>query len=273
MPFLGGYGSEFFGEILGGGGPISVQRAVCMAGQVVRVAFNVEPLNKSAAGLQDALNPANYTFGVVTGQAKTPVPTAVLALVLGPARGLGPSDVGIDIGVDQPLAAAVVYKVTVSGIISAQGGSLGSPTSANFNGIIVPTLAVLPKKKPIWYDLLGRIVTGALVVDNSGDLAVGTDKIENLKKRVTRRLLTTPNAYAFLKNYGAGVALMETASYAEIARVRKTAILQIQLEPEVAKASVKITTGGTVNGVVTISWSASLKTGETVADTFQTNAA
>jgi hypothetical protein len=273
MPFLGGYGSEFFGELLGSGGPINVQRAVAMAGQVVRVAFNVEPLNKSAAGLQDALNPANYAFGVVAGTAKVPSPTVAIGLVLGPGRGLGSTDVGIDMGVDTPLAAAVLYKVTVSGIISAMGGDIGTPASANFAGLVVPTLAVLPKKKPVWYDLLGQVVTGALAVDSGGDIAVGTDKIANLRKRVTRRLLTQPNAYAFLKNYGAGIALMETASLAEVANYRKTSVTQIQLEPEVASAQVQISISGSTNGVVTIDWSASLKTGEAVSGQVTTNAA
>lgn len=269
---LGGYGADFFGELLGGGGPINVQRAVAMAGQVVRVAFNEEPLNKSGAGLSDALNPANYSLSVVTGQAKAPVPTTIIDVVQGPGRGLGSSDWGVDVAVDRAMAVAVVYQVSVSNIVSAMGGALGTPATANFMGISVPRLQVLPRKKPIWWDFSNPVAKGSLVVDDSGDIAVETDRVQNFKKRVFRRFFTTPNAFAFLKKgYGVGIALMEVASGAEIAAYRKSAIQQIQQEPETQSANVQITVTG--NGIATVNWSAVLKTGETASGSFPVNAA
>lgn len=90
----GGYGQEAFGDPFGAGGPLHVVRARAVAGQVVRVTFNEEPVAISPAGLFDAFNPTNYQFSIVSGQATAPQSVGVdEALIRGPVAGiqLGPT--------------------------------------------------------------------------------------------------------------------------------------------------------------------------------------
>lgn len=86
---LGGAGAEAAGDPMGAGGPLHVLRALAVAGQVVRVTFDEMPLAQSAAGVNDALNPANYSFLVTQGSGTAPQAIGVDPnAIVGPARGV-----------------------------------------------------------------------------------------------------------------------------------------------------------------------------------------
>lgn len=247
MPTLpGGFGRHGFGGFgFGAGGPIAVVRAVAIAGQVVRVVFNEEPVHSSAAGLLDGLNPSNYIFSVPGANATAPAPVGVgPTLVVGPAylvgNGGASSERALDVHTDRQLIVGVQYNVRVRNLQSAIGGLLGSPDNANFMGVTSLAETRLPQRSQDLVDIANPPATGHWVIDDSGDTAP-EDPDAGTKKRVLRRVFTPKNAYRFLRNYGSGLAQLKApGSLAELAARRVDALQQIRLEPDVAAADLSI---------------------------------
>jgi hypothetical protein len=250
--------------------PISVARALAVAGQTVRVVYTEEPLHLSAAGLLDALNPANYLFEVAQGQGTAPIATVVSGIVVvGPARGVGnggaSAERGVDVSVDRQLALGLVYRVTVSRVHARAGGPLGAPTARTFPGVAAPATSRRPARPRGLVDLANPISTGAWALDGTGDLSVD-DPLDGLRKRIFRRLTTPRDAYTFLPGYGEGLSLKEPCSLQQLAQYRGDAEDQIRREPEVADAAVQIAIDG--SGVTTVTWTARLRTGGQAAGSF-----
>lgn len=234
---FGGFGFESFGDPLGLGGPLSVLRARAMEGQTVRIAFTEEPIHQSAAGPNDALNPANYVITILAGAGTQPLPVGVkTTMVVGPVAGVGASpEVGFDVQTDRPLASALVYRITARNINSNVGGSLGAPYYADFRGIVdVPRTATVQIGL---VDLDINPVSGAYVVDSSGDLALAT-AFPSFKKRIFRRLQTAKNAFAWLPGYGIDVNLKAPMGSARLLALKADIQQQIEQEPETGSASV-----------------------------------
>lgn len=247
----GGFGQQGFGAYaFGFGGPITVVRAVAVAGQVVRVVFDEEPVHSSPAGISDALNPSNYIFSVPGGNATAPTPVGVdQDLVVGPTyavgNGVGASaERGVDVHVDRQLVAGVTYLVTVRDVRSMAGGALGSPDSGDFGGVTVLRETRVPARNQDLVDLACPPSTGHYFVDDSGDLAVATPE-EGTVCRVYRRLTTPLNAFRWLRGYGAGINHKGPGGTAALSGLRNDATSQVKREPDVADASVQISVQGT----------------------------
>lgn len=90
---------------------------------------------------------------------------------------------------------------------------------------------------------------GAFAVDATGDYAID-DGLDNLKKRVLRRLLTRPGAFAYAPGYGVGVQLyskqLGRASVRQ--KLAAEAERQIRLEPDVV--AVQVTSAQRAPGLV-----------------------
>lgn len=252
----GGFGGSGFGAFaLGGGGPLSVVRAIAVAGQVVRVVFNQEPLHRSAAGLMDALNPSNYIFAVPAGNATAPSPVGVNpAMVIGPTYGVGngvgaSGERGFDVAVDRQLVFGVNYQVTVRDVQSAMGDALGSPDSDVFGGVTRLQETKLPVRNQDLVDFACTPGIGHYVVDDSGDIAIGTPA-EGTVCRVFRRLTTKKDGFRWLRGYGTGLDHKGVASVASLAAMKNDGAAQIKREPDVSDASVVVTVSP--NGLVLI---------------------
>jgi hypothetical protein len=254
----------------GSGGPIAVVRALAVAGRTVRVVFNESPVFRSAAAVNDALNPANFIFSIDAGIATSPVATGVLpTLVVGPARGvgngsaLGVSDErGVDVGVDRALIVGITYHVTAQSIQSAFGGSLGAANNAAFPGVVplqvVPTRATGSPSTNV--DLFNRQFVGSWQVDDSGDIATQNAQ-DGYRKRILRRLTTFQNAYSFLKGYGLPIKLKEVSSLRQIAALKADAEKQIRQEPETDDVQVTTSLVAYPQGLLTIAVKARTKQG------------
>lgn len=247
----GGFGGSGFGGFpLGMGGPLSVVRALAVAGQVVRVVFSEEPLHRSAAGALDALNPANYIFAVTGGAATAPTPVGVnQAMVVGPTYGVGngtgaAAERGFDVAVDRQLIAGITYLVTVRDVAALSGSALGSPDSGDFGGVTVLEETRLPVRNQDLVDFACPPSTGHYSIDDTGDIAVGTPA-EGTVCRVYRRLTTKKDAFRFLKGYGVGLDHKGVASTASLSAMKNEGTSQIKLEPDVAAASVTVTVQAT----------------------------
>lgn len=267
----GGAGSESFGDPMGGGGPIQVVRARAIQGQLVRVVFNQEPVHVSAAGLNDALNPANYLFDVLAGQATSPLAMAVESTMVVPTTlavgdGGATDERGFDVHTDRALIIGITYAVTVHNVEAASGGALGSPFTAPFPGVVRLRASAPPQRRLDLTDLQNSPFDGALVVDDSGDLAA-EGGAAGLRKRLLRRAATTKNAFAHLPGYGAGLVLKRNAGPAELASIRSDLRAQALQEPEVSDA--KVTISQLTPGVVVVSIVAQTKKGAIVTATAQ----
>jgi hypothetical protein len=256
-----GVGQESVGDPFGGGGPIHLVRALAIASHIVRVVFDDEPLHNSPAGKYDARNPSNYIFTVFSGQLMGPptvgfTPTVQCVgvnkklifnptldvngnLVVNPALGVLTNQVGVDIHTDKPVVSGVVYTVRPINIKSRGGGSLGFPYTANFPGVIGVQQTQPPRQPRGFTDFSNDIALGAWTIDSTGDLALEFG-LASLRKRIYRRLITQPGAFAWLPNYGVGIKNKEIAAIATLNPFRQEILRQVRQEPEVSDAEVNL---------------------------------
>lgn len=242
MSELGGLGTESFGPgFMGAGGPISVVGARAIAGQTVRVALSDEPTHISPAGLNDALNPSNYVFAVVAGDAAKPMCVGVSPqLAQGPVLAVPSGAWGVDLFTDRPLVAGITYSVTASNVQAKTGGALGSPYTANFVGAVRVAVSKPPPRKVDLTDVRNDVFEGTFGVDDSGDLGIQGGQ-DGLRKRMLRRAYTPKNAFSHLPGYGTGIRLKQNMSPAQMAEYKTDLEGQLKLEPEVQDASVVMT--------------------------------
>jgi hypothetical protein len=219
---------------------LSVFAAYALDGQTVRVVFDKAPVFRSPAGIDDAMNPANYAFSIDAGDAANPVATTVSpVLVVGPTRYVGNrgqvNQRGVDVHVDRPFVEGVTYRVTVANV------TVSTAISAPFGGLVL--LLQRPRSqrgKPTTnVDVANDLSRGSWFGDDSGDVA-SQDAFSGYRKRVFRRLTTPKDAFSFLKGYGLGQQLKSLASSARVAALKTDAEQQILLEPETAKVQVNV---------------------------------
>lgn len=248
MASFGGYGKEVLGGgPYGAGGLLHVLRAAAISGRVVRVVFDEPPVHQTASGAFDSLNPSNYQFSIVTGQAEAPLPIGVkLGLIVGPTLLVRSGDErGVDVQLDRTTVIGVGYRVTALNIRAAAGGELGSPLAADFGGR-VPLNETKPGVRGASnVDIQNSISRGVWTINDSGDL-VNEGGNASLKKRVLRRAITQPNAFSWLVGYGTRTKLKETFSINEVATAKASLQEQILEEPEVAEAAIQTTITGSV---------------------------
>lgn len=260
----GGFGKEAFGDPMGGGGPLSVSRALAVSGRVVRVVFTEAPTFISPSGYADAMNPTNFAFTIDTGTATTPSATSVDdELVEGPTRGVGNGGLtgerAVDVHVDRALIVGVTYRVTVSRVTAAIGGPIGFPTSAALFGV-VPLQVTSPSGSRVLpgTDIANSPVVGSWKADDSGDIAP-QGPADSYRKRILRRATTPLNAWAHLKGYGTQVRLKEIASLSQQTAYKNDLQRQILLEPETSSCSVQVAL--TAGAVLIVSIDARTKAG------------
>lgn len=255
-----GFGSEAYGDPLGGGGSLHVIRARAVAGQVVRVTFDQEPIHRSPSGFSDALNPSNYSLTVVSGTATNPQAVGVgPTMVVGPAVSVQPGDErGFDVHTDRALISTIRYRVTAHGIKSKAGDDLGFPVAQEFMGMVLVHTTQPPQRRLDNTDILNSPFDGMLVVDDSGDLKAHSG-IDVLKKRIFRRLTTSKNAFTFLPGYGVGLKLKEAAAPAQLQSLKSDIISQIKQEPEVAGVDAKLSLDGL--GILTVTMDVKTRAG------------
>ncbi len=260
----GGFGAEYFGDPLGGGGPLHVVRALAVASQVVRVVFNEEPLHRSAAGRSDALNPANYKFAVVAGSGTAPLAMSVDArIIAGPTRGVGnggaTDECGVDIHVDRPLVVGLSYRVTVANVQSAAGDLLGAPTTSTFPGVARLRTAQTPSRRVGMEDWATDMATGAFKVDDSGDIGTHSG-VSSARERIVRRQTTSRDGFRFLPGYGVRAKINHPASPAQLADFRGDYVQQVKQEPDIADAAVQVIDQTALN-ILKVKTRAQLRTG------------
>ena len=233
------------GGLLGAGSGLSVRRAIARGGQIVRVVFSAEPKHKSAAAVDDGLNPANYVVAVATGDAE-PLRTVYVypTLVTFPAFGLQETgECALDVQTDRPVVVGLLYLVTVRPAMAAAiGGLVGYPYSADFQGSAVPTRYRQQRRQMPMTDFATSPFDGGIIVDSSGDWATHSG-IDATKKRCFRRILTQKSSFASLPGYGLAMDVKAPMTTARLTQMRTDIAQQIRQEPDVNKAQ----TGVSIN--------------------------
>lgn len=263
---MSGFGSGGFGSVpwgSGSGPDLELLSAMAIAENVVRLGFDQPVYISRLLDEADASVPAHYTFvpdiGTVgwDGQAPRRVDAVSADLARGPDGLVIGSGKLVDVVLDRPMTPyPAKYLAVVDHLLSADLVSSLDHAVLEFDAIYktlqAPTLEVAipvkdianPQDKSALLDPVpdpnDPLNLGTFVVDDTGD--VGFDEgITSLKKRILRRLVTRPSAFAHLPGYGIGIPLQgkRLAQPAVIAKLTADAEAQIALEPEVAKVRVR----------------------------------
>ena len=96
-------------------------------------------------------------------------------MVIGPAYVVGnggaTDERGFDVAVDRQLVVGVTYQVTVRNLQSLAGGSLGTPSSADFPGVTQLHETKLPQRNQDLVDFANPPALGHWVFDKNEDIA------------------------------------------------------------------------------------------------------
>lgn len=244
----------------GGEDALRLLDALAVRENVVRLTFNLAPFYTGLQTLNDAANPARYVFipqdapeAISGGAARAVLPVRVDRPAISGAGGRI-----LDVTLDRPLSPwASRYRVAVNLLLAIDGTPL-DPAAASriFDGLYrqlrpADPSAPTPSRdvaNPWTYQaqlgagavLAGEPqVLGVFPLDASGDYAQDQG-LQQLKKRVFRRLNTRKNAFPSLPGYGVGVPSYGKRLASEAIRQQIAADAQAQLstEPDVVAAAV-----------------------------------
>lgn len=255
-----GWGEEW-GEEFGGLGPdasvFGLIFADTIADNVVRLEFNTPPDFTYLEDSHDASVPDRYTItpdNSTTGLDGNP-PRPVFVLSAAPNLELDPTGHLVELTVDRPFSPfPAKYVVQVNGLTS--GGVPLNPGFVSFefyglrqiwlpadSQLIIPSKDFAnPQTLDMLADAAGELTSsnlGTYPVDNTGDYAID-EGIDNLRKRIFRRIMTETSAFAHAPGYGIGVG--DNVKRLNIPSVRNAIAKQIESqlsqEADVVKVAV-----------------------------------
>lgn len=258
---MSGWGSGSWGFTPWGFGadPPQLLSAVAIRENLIRLTFSEAILYTRTGAPRDgsrrelyAVTPVAGTSGF-DGEAARPV-------IVGRIDAAGGGGTLLDLWLDRPLTHwPARYLASAFGVYSSAGMPIDpAASSAVFDGVRAGRRTLDPDRGSI---VIGADIAlpstasaaeaaraeGALLgsysVDATGDFAFDAG-LQSLAKRILRRLLASPGAYAHLgPSYGAGLRerVKRLASASERSRLRKLVEDQVRLEPEVQDASAELT--------------------------------
>lgn len=221
--------------------------ATPFASNTFRVFFNKQPRTFSPLSDDDVLNRLNWTISVSSGPGSSPVVCAVEEARAQPDWNVSyPNAWSVDLRVDRRILANSIYLVVGSTAIESADGldSLGAnpndrdscPGDMTARGRKRVTPDSVQPRLDYNYDTF----TGLFVVDSKGDISTHGE-LASLKKRILRRLMSSPKGFYHLDDYGVGLKTKEKFDSTSLAKIRADAMRQILLEDEVAKVAVDVT--------------------------------
>jgi hypothetical protein len=258
------YGSDPYGGAGGGGGggTFVLQAAVATAENVVRLFFSALPSWTGLLDPHDASSASHYSVAPVSGSTGGDGLPAAQATPIFATVGEDPNS--IDVFLDRPMSPyPAEYSISVTGLV--QAGTLTTlspdPSTTLFFGVyraLAPpsTTAAAPSAdfaNPVTVGTLGagapvvpvslaaaQTLLGTYVAGSNGDYA-SDQGLASYKKRVLRRGLTIPGAFAHLPTtYGVGIPAYGKKLASPSLRGRLAAEWQAQIyqEPETLSATV-----------------------------------
>lgn len=227
--------------------PLVLDSAVAISTKEVEVTFNRDPQIIAPTADGDALNPNTWViqrlddgfFFSILGVLQT----EPLKIVINVLQDFGPS--------------TVQHRVLSTTLLDSEGNPISSPplNSADFAGILAAEAKDAPTRArnqsnairdianpPVPPNVMGTNVGGTLVINSAGDYELESGN-PLLKKLIIRRLITLRGGFFHLPDYGVGLGSKELLPAANLIQLRAEIIRQIQREPEVEDASVRLLLG------------------------------
>ncbi|TAL42188.1 MAG: hypothetical protein EPN91_09025 [Salinibacterium sp.] len=210
-----------------------------------RVFLSREPVHQSVLGPTDALNRLNWSLSVLSGFATIPVieqvenaqPQATLSVST-------PGAWSIDLRVDRPILLLAIYQVVANpNLLAADGSQLAASPSdrASAPGIMPPIsrVPVKPQTTLQGVDLRYDTFAGTFVLDAKTDIDVQMG-LDAVKKRVIRRLISTPGGFYHLRDYGVGLRNKEVYRTTQLSTLQTRVKQQVLQESEILDAKVQV---------------------------------
>ncbi len=237
----------------------------------VRVVFTQSVYFSKILDLHDAFNPGAFAVapiaGTFDGLGVAARAVNVLETELATSESVPPvldAEVGyfLDIIVDRPLSSFPArYTLTCTSLQNAAKSIVLATDTHSFDGVYRELQGATLERPGELRDLANaqtgaqlatevpdelRVLGSYLVVD--GDYAFDEGNTGR-KKRIFRRILTKKGGFAHLPGYGLGVRdrVKRLARFDVVGRLSTEATLQIQREPDVAKAIVTVDFGSKPN--------------------------
>jgi hypothetical protein len=265
----GAWGSDAWGSSGWGGGTVDAAAAVSATAlayayreNVIQVAFSSAVSIDGFLGTTDASVPARWlivedasTVGIDGDPARH---VNVVSVTLATTDdGVAPDDVGryLNLALDRPMSPwPSSYTVRWTGLYDATGLPLidgSAVTQGTYRVIEKPTVTqprpsrdfANPQTTAAAQEQVqnptGPFALGSFGISDDGDYAYD-EGVQNLKKRVLRRLFTRKNAFAHLAGYGVSIPdrVKQLGSANTLASIRTDAESQIAQEPDVDKVKV-----------------------------------
>lgn len=260
-----GWGTQQWGLDSWGGltGSMSVSSAYAISTHEVLVTLSKPPMDVTGFLPGDVSNPGSWSVSVpATGQVLD------VAGVYSYAR---PKQWVVRTLQRLPDSLAVA-RVTATTLKDAAGGTVGPPASFDFAGVTelaisTPTQLASTKQRT-GRDLqnlpnpsLGESNISGVLVIVGGDYAL-TDGEAQVKKLITRRVMTTPSEFFHLPNYGVGLKLKQPLPGGSLVRLKTRIENQVLMEPDISSVIVSLSQS---NSMLTCVVNATLaKTGQKV---------
>lgn len=228
-----------------GSNAFRVLLAYTLNSNTIRVLLSMEPRRRSPIGDRDALNRLLWTVEVISGSGDVPVVELVENAIAQPTFVAGvPTAWSVDVRVNRSLLRALTYRITASVLMQAfddQTMAVSPQNRDDFPGDMLPR-----SRRPPPASLMQRGVDfhyltfdGRFRVDSRGDVGSHAG-IDALKKRIIRRMLSSPGSFYHLPDYGVGFRLKELLRTTDIETVRLRAKREVEREEEVERADVEI---------------------------------
>lgn len=232
--------------------PLALFFATPLNSNTVRVIFAEEPRHVSQLGATDSLRRDNWTLELVDNGGDLLVVEPSIEVVENalpqPSIVTGLPDLpwSVDLRTDRRLIEKATYRIIANTDIVSADGSLTVPPDpddrAEFPGIHVSRDNVRRSPTEVrnaGVDLRYDFFEGRYLLDPKDDLDVH-DGLEFLKKRVIRRLITTPGGFYHLETYGVGLESKQVFSSLSTAELQVKIIQQLKLEEEIVQVAVDV---------------------------------
>lgn len=223
--------------------------------------FSRELVHDDVFGHDSVTNPDNWS--IVATDPRTPsdvdptryfVPDGVSVPTFQPevARAYIDEDDPMQVHVvcNTPLESRVIFELTVSTAVRGQAcEELVGPGTRSFQGLYRgigsgPRYVQLDSYRDFdlrFFPADPRQPEGTWRYDTTGDIGIQT-AAESLKKRLYRRLMTSPGGFSHLGNgYGMNAGIKQIVRSGELQRLANRAAEQARLEPDVIAASAEAT--------------------------------
>lgn len=224
--------------------PFRVLLVTPVSSNHMRVYFSEEPRHASPLGPTDVQNRLNWVISVLSGSGTTPIVEDVENVQKNPLP-FATGAWSVDLVVDRKILAPTTYLVVASAAIVAANGTdlLGSPP--NDRGSAPGIMAIPPRQTPQLSSSAGGIdffydfFKGTYQTDGKNDVTVHAGN-EYLKKRILRRLISSPGGFFHLSNYGVGLRSKELFDASGLGKIRQRVLDQVLQEDDVQDVQVSV---------------------------------